>query len=56
MGEAIGQLTVVGQDQQPLGGLVEPADGKHPWLGRNQTGTMGRPWGSAAELMTPGGL
>ena len=36
VGDAVGQLAVVGQQQQPLGVGVEPADGEHPWLGGDE--------------------
>ena len=36
VGEPVGQIAVVGQQQQPLGVGVEAADGEHPRLGRHQ--------------------
>ena len=36
VGDAVGQLAVVGQQQQALGVGVEPADREHPRLGRHE--------------------
>ena len=36
MGQAVGQLAVVGEEQEPLGVGVEPPDREHPGLGRHQ--------------------
>ena len=36
MGEAVGELAVVGEQQQPLGVGVEPADREHPRLGGHE--------------------
>ena len=56
MGQALGQLAVVGEDQQPLAVGVEPAHREHPGLGGTSATTVGRPWGSSAVVTTPAGL
>ena len=38
MGEAVGEVAVVGEQQQPLGVRVETADREHPRLGRHEVG------------------
>ena len=57
MGEPVGELAVVGEEQQALGVAVEPADGEHPRLvrapGRRRSAG---PAGSVAVVTTPAGL
>ena len=46
MGQPVGQLTVVGEDEQPLGVLIEAADGEHPGLRR---APARRRWGDPVD-------
>ena len=56
VGDAVGQLAVVGEQQQSLGVGVEPPDGEHPRLAGTSSTTVGRPCVSLAVVTTPAGL
>ena len=57
VGEAVGQVAVVGEQQQALGVGVEPADGEHPGLGRARARPRwAGPGGRSAVVTTPAGL
>ena len=58
MGQPIGQLAVVGDQDQPIAVQIESADREQPgvlWLGTRST-TRGRPDGSRLVQSTPTGL
>ena len=52
----MGQLAVVGEQQQPLGVDVEAADGEHPRLGRHEVDDGGPALGVAGRRDDAGRL
>ena len=56
VGEPVGQLAVVGQQQQALRVGVEPADGEHPRLGRHEVDDGGPAMGVLGRRDDAGGL
>ena len=57
VGEAVGEVAVVGEEQQALGVGVEPADREHAGLGRAPARPRsGGPGGRSAVVITPAGL
>ena len=56
MGQAVGEVAVVGEEQEALGVPVEPADGEDPRLGRDEVDDRRAALGSWAVVITWGGL
>src|SRR5262249_1041364 len=54
MRDELGELPVVREDEEPVGVVVEPADGEDPWLARNEIDGRGTPfWVSSGRHDAP---